>query len=38
MTGWLERFAGDPGVAWVAEIYRRHRGASAEILERTAAA
>jgi glutathione S-transferase len=37
MTGWLERFAGDPGVAWVAEIYRRHRGASAEILERTAA-
>jgi glutathione S-transferase len=28
---WIARFAGHPGAQWVAGVYRRHRGISAEI-------
>jgi glutathione S-transferase len=28
---WLERWADHPGTAWVADIYERHRGRSAEV-------
>jgi glutathione S-transferase len=28
---WLERFAGHPGVQWVEEVFRKHRGVSAAV-------
>lgn len=30
--GFIERWAAHPGAAWVRDMYRRHRGASAEVL------
>lgn len=30
LTSWLGRWTDHPGAAWVREIYRRHRGSSAE--------
>jgi glutathione S-transferase len=37
LTRWIARFAGHPGTEWVAGVYRKHRGVSAEI-ERGASA
>ena len=31
---WLDRWAEHPGTAWVREMYRRHRGSSAELPHR----
>jgi glutathione S-transferase len=31
ITRWIARFASHPGVEWVASMYRRHRGSSAEV-------
>ncbi len=31
LGSWLDRWADHPGTAWVREMYRRHRGASAEL-------
>ena len=31
VTRWLERFAGHPGVEWVAGVFRKHRGTSAAL-------
>ena len=31
VTRWLERFAGHPGVEWVAGVFRKHRGTSAQV-------
>ncbi len=31
LLAWLARWADHPGTAWVADMYKRHRGASAEI-------
>jgi len=33
LTRWLGRWKDHPGAAWVREIYRRHRGASAAVAE-----
>jgi glutathione S-transferase len=32
LTSWLARWADHPGAAWVREMYRRHRGTSAETI------
>jgi hypothetical protein len=38
LTRWIERFEGNPGVDWVAAMYRRHRGSSAELVPASTAA
>jgi glutathione S-transferase len=31
LQGWMDSLAGHPAAAWIGEIYRRHRGRSAEV-------